>query len=58
VLRKSLGIGGQYLLDLDYAGLMLKARVNHALGKEISGEVWTTIDSDDITLFDESGAAI
>jgi len=58
VLRKSLGIGGQFLLDLDYAGLLLKARVSHALGKEISGEVWTTIDSDDITLFDESGAAI
>jgi len=58
VLRKSLGIGGQYLLDLDYAGLILKARVNHSLGKEISGQVWTTIDSNDVALFDESGTAI
>jgi len=58
VLRKSLGIGGQYLLDLDYGGVLLKARVNHNLGKEITGQVWTTIDSDDIALFDESGVAI
>lgn len=58
VLRKSLGVGGQYLLDLDYAGLNVKARVSHALGKEISTQVWTTINSKDITLFDENGTAL
>jgi ABC-type sugar transport system ATPase subunit len=58
VLRKSLGIGGQYLLDLDYSGVNLKARVPHALGKEVSNQVWTTIDNDKIIFFDENGSAI
>jgi ABC-type sugar transport system ATPase subunit len=58
VLRKSLGIGGQYLLELDYAGLTLKARVGHSLGREISKEVWTTIESESISLFDENGVVV
>jgi hypothetical protein len=58
VLRKSLGIGGQYLLDLDYAGITLKARVPHAFGKVVSSQVWTTMENDTIILFDENGTAI
>lgn len=58
VVRKSLGIGGQFLLDLDFAGINLKARVTHALGKEVSSQVWTTIESENIILFDENGTAI
>ncbi|NBN91277.1 MAG: ABC transporter ATP-binding protein [Actinobacteria bacterium] len=58
VLRKSLGIGGQYLLDLDYAGLVIKVRVSHAMGREVSDKVWTTVDSDNISLFDENGVVV
>ena len=58
VLRKSLGIGGQYLLDLEYGSLKVKARVPHQLGREIGEKVWTTIKSSDIILFDENGVAI
>ncbi len=58
VLRKSLGIGGQYLLDLEYGSLKVKARVPHQLGREIGKKVWTTIKSSDIILFDENGVAI
>jgi len=58
VLRKSLGIGGQYLLDLEYGTLKVKARVTHQLGREIGDHVWTTINNNDIIFFNESGDAL
>ncbi|CAB5239941.1 unannotated protein [freshwater metagenome] len=58
VVRKSLGIGGQYLLDLEYGSLKVKARVAHQLGREIGDQVWTTITSSDVIMFNEAGVAI
>ena len=58
VVRKSLGIGGQYLLDLEYGSLKVKARVPHQRGREIGENVWTSVNSNDIIMFDENGAAI
>jgi len=58
VLRKSIGVGGQFLLDLAYGPLLVKARVPHALGRSIGEKVWTTIESQSITFFDEAGSAI
>jgi len=58
VTRKSIGAGGQYLLDLAVENLLVKARVSHAIGRSVSENVWTTIESDSITFFDKSGKAI
>jgi len=58
VTRKSIGAGGQYLLDLAFGSLLAKARVPHEIGKTASGMVYTTIASENITFFDKSGTAI
>jgi ABC-type sugar transport system ATPase subunit len=58
VVRKSLGIGGQYLLDLEYGSLKVKARVPHQRGRDIGENVWTSVNSSDIIMFDENGAEI
>jgi len=58
VTRKSIGAGGQYLLDLAVENLLVKARVSHSIGRSVSENVWTTIESDSITFFDKSGKAI
>ena len=58
VTRKSIGAGGQYLLDLAVENLLVKARVSHSVGRSVSDNVWTTIESDSITFFDKSGKAI
>jgi ABC-type sugar transport system ATPase subunit len=55
VTRKSIGAGGQYLLDLAIENLLIKARVPHSIGKSANDSVWTTIDSESITFFDKSG---
>lgn len=58
VTRKSIGAGGQYLLDLAVDNLLIKARVSHSIGRSVSENVWTTIESENITFFDKSGKAI
>lgn len=58
VIRKSLGIGGQYLLDLEYGSLKVKARVTHQVGRDVGESVWTVIDSNNIIMFDENSVAI
>ena len=58
VTRKSIGAGGQYLLDLAVGSLLVKARVSHSVGRDAVGTVWTTIESENITFFDKSGKAI
>ena len=58
VTRKSIGAGGQYLLDLAVGSLLVKARVSHSVGRDAVGTVWTTIESENITFFDKSAKAI
>jgi ABC-type sugar transport system ATPase subunit len=58
VNRKSIGAGGQYLLDLEMGNLLVKARVSHSVGREASNTVWTNITSENITFFDKAGKAI
>lgn len=58
VVRRSIGVGGQFLLDLAIGSLLVKARVPHALGKSVGDKVWTKIDSKSITFFDKEGNAV
>ena len=58
VTRKSIGAGGQYLLDLAVGSLLIKARVSHSIGRDAKDSVWTNIDSENITFFDKAGKAI
>jgi ABC-type sugar transport system ATPase subunit len=58
VTRKSIGAGGQYLLDLAVGSLLIKARVSHSIGRDAKDAVWTNIASENITFFDKAGKAI
>jgi ABC-type sugar transport system ATPase subunit len=58
VTRKSIGAGGQYLLDLAVGSLLIKARVSHSIGRDAKDAVWTSIASENITFFDKAGKAI
>ncbi len=58
VTRKSIGAGGQYLLDLAVGSLLIKARVSHSIGRNAQDAVWTNIASENITFFDKAGKAI
>ena len=58
VTRKSIGAGGQYLLDLAVGSLLIKARVSHSIGREATDAVWASIASENITFFDKAGKAI
>jgi ABC-type sugar transport system ATPase subunit len=58
VTRKSIGAGGQYLLDLAVGSLLIKARVSHSIGRDATDTVWTSIASENITFFDKAGKAI
>jgi ABC-type sugar transport system ATPase subunit len=58
VTRKSIGAGGQYLLDLAVGSLLIKARVSHSIGRDAQDAVWTNIASENITFFDKAGKAI
>jgi ABC-type sugar transport system ATPase subunit len=58
VTRKSIGAGGQYLLDLAVGSLLIKARVSHSVGRDATDTVWTSIASENITFFDKAGKAI
>ena len=58
VTRKSIGAGGQYLLDLAVGSLLIKARVSHSIGRDAKDSVWTNIASENITFFDKAGKAL
>ena len=58
VTRKSIGAGGQYLLDLAVGSLLIKARVSHSIGRDAKDAVWTNIASENITFFDKAGKAL
>ena len=58
VTRKSIGAGGQYLLDLAVGSLLIKARVSHSVGRDATDAVWASIASENITFFDKAGKAI
>jgi ABC-type sugar transport system ATPase subunit len=58
ITGKSLGTGGQYLLDLSVGNLTVKARVPHVLGRDLRDQVWTKVDNSNIICFDESGGAL
>jgi ABC-type sugar transport system ATPase subunit len=58
VTRKSIGAGGQYLLDLAVGSLLIKARVSHSIGRDAKDSVWTHIASENITFFDKAGKAL
>ena len=63
LLRKSIQIGGQYLLVLMAEGLgdqTLKAKVTPDAGQRLpeSGEVWIRLPLDRVTLFGEDGSAL
>jgi ABC-type sugar transport system ATPase subunit len=58
VTRKSIGAGGQYLLDLAVGSLLIKARVSHSIGRDATNAVWASIASENITFFDKAGKAI
>jgi ABC-type sugar transport system ATPase subunit len=58
VTRKSIGAGGQYLLDLAVGSLLIKARVSHSIGRDAKDAVWASIASENITFFDKAGKAI
>ena len=58
VTRKSIGAGGQYLLDLAVGSLLIKARVSHSIGRDATDAVWASIASENITFFDKAGKAI
>jgi hypothetical protein len=58
--RKSIQIGGQYLLTLDVAGASdrpFKAKVDSQVGHqfETPADVWVKLPATDVTLFDANG---
>ena len=58
IINKSLGTGGQYLLNLAYGDLRVKARVPHYVGRQLTTDVWTTVANENVMFFDDAGNAI
>jgi len=58
VISKSLGTGGQYLLNLAYGDLRVKARVPHYLGRQLADDVWTSVANENVMFFDNAGDAV
>jgi len=58
ILSKSLGTGGQYLLNLAYGDLTVKARVPHYIGRQLENNVWTTVANENVMFFDDAGNAV
>jgi ABC-type sugar transport system ATPase subunit len=56
--RKSIVVGGQYLLMLNLGPYSLKAKVPSEVGLAVSEDVWIECPLPYITLFDEDGAKI
>ncbi len=56
--RKSIVVGGQYLLFIQIEGKMLKAKVPTSVGQAVAQEVWVECPLERVTLFGEQGTKI
>lgn len=55
VRRKSISIGGQYLIALERGGQVFKVKAPASVGAEIGDVAWVSIPLDDLTLFTDDG---
>ncbi len=55
VLRKSIVVGGQYLLTIQIGDRRLKAKVPPSVGQQVSANAWVRCPLDQITVFDANG---
>lgn len=55
ILRKSIVVGGQYLLAIRIGDKVLKAKVTPEIGQQVRSEVWVEFPLDCITLFGTDG---
>jgi len=56
VRRKSVSIGGQYLIALEREGQIFKAKTPASIGATIGETAWVTVPLDYLALFTEDGA--
>ncbi len=56
--RRSIVVGGQYLLALNVGGQRLKAKVDDATGRRAQEEVWVECPLEWVTVFDSNGQRI
>jgi ABC-type sugar transport system ATPase subunit len=56
--RRSIVVGGQYLLALNIGGQRLKAKVDAATGQRAQGELWVECPLEWVTVFDSNGQRI
>lgn len=56
--RKSIVVGGQYLLTLRVVGLVLKAKVNREVGHDLTDGVWVECPLEWVTVFGSGGRRI
>jgi ABC-type sugar transport system ATPase subunit len=55
VVRKSITIGGQYLITVAASDHLFKAKVPASIGQSLSGAIWIELPLSRITLFKEDG---
>jgi ABC-type sugar transport system ATPase subunit len=55
VLRKSIVVGGQYLLTIEIGDKRLKAKVPSSVGQQVGSEAWVECPLENIILFDPNG---
>lgn len=58
VLRKSITIGGQYLVKLERDGQTFKAKVSPAVGRQLGASAWVELPVDEITVFSQDGQRV
>ena len=56
--RKSIVVGGQYLLFIQVGEHTLKAKVPAKIGQAVNGEVWVNCPLENVTLFGANGTKI
>ena len=55
IVRKSITIGGQYLVAVVAGDHLFKAKVPASVGQSLSGAIWIDLPISRITLFTEDG---
>lgn len=55
IVRKSIVVGGQYLLVIKVGDLPLKAKINSVLGRRVQDEVWVECPLEGIAVFGPNG---
>ena len=55
VVRKSIVVGGQYLVTVRIAGVLLKAKIRSEIGMMIGKDVWVELPAEHITVFRKNG---